>query len=93
MTHSYTPAAIRERMNHSSYLRDKVREPDHAADIAHLLSANEALANLLQPFVNGFVSDPGTSDLDNEQPITVRVLLGDWRKARAALAQHRGKTG
>ncbi len=41
---------------------------------------------LLQPFVDGFVSDPGTSDLDNEQPITVRVLLGDWRKARAATA-------
>ena len=44
------------------------------------------LAQTMQPFINGFTYDPGTSDLDNEQPITVRCELGDWRKARALLA-------
>lgn len=28
-----------------------------------------------------FESDPGTSDLHNEQPITITVPLGIWRKA------------
>ena len=29
----------------------------------------------------GFEYDPGHSDLDNEQPIHVRMTLGDWREA------------
>src|ERR1035438_9729834 len=29
----------------------------------------------------GFSPDPGTSDLDNEQPIFVRMTLGDYRAA------------
>ena len=32
--------------------------------------------------VAGFDYDPGHSDLDNEQPITVRMTLGDYRRAR-----------
>lgn len=47
---------------------------------------DKELMALLGKFVDGFKPDPGTSDLDNEQPIHVRVTLGDWRRARALLA-------
>jgi hypothetical protein len=30
----------------------------------------------------GYDYDPGSSDLDDEQPIHVRMTLGDYRKAR-----------
>ena len=36
---------------------------------------------LLQAIENGFTYDPGHSDLDNEQPITVHITLGDYRRA------------
>jgi hypothetical protein len=36
---------------------------------------------LVKAVVDGFTSDPGTSDLDNEQPITVRMSLGEYRRA------------
>lgn len=29
------------------------------------------------------------SDLDNEQPITITVTLGDWRRLNRCLPQHR----
>ena len=46
------------------------------------------LIGALRPFVADFdrQSDPGTSDLDNEQPMNIRVSLGDCRRARLALA-------
>lgn len=34
---------------------------------------------LLTKAVAGFQTDPGTSDLDDEQPIHVRMTLGDYR--------------
>src|SRR3990167_5770697 len=36
-------------------------------------------------FRDAFKYDPGHSDLDNEQPITVFVTLGDWRRLDYAL--------
>lgn len=30
---------------------------------------------------NGYQCDPGTSDLDDEQPIAVWMTLGDYRRA------------
>ena len=36
---------------------------------------------LLQAICAGFTYDPGHSDLDNEQPIHVRMTLGDYRRA------------
>ena len=36
---------------------------------------------LLQAVVDGFIYDPGHSDLDNEQPIRVEMTLGDYRRA------------
>ena len=32
--------------------------------------------------LSGFDDNPGSSDLDDEQPITVRMTLGDYRKVR-----------
>ncbi len=47
------------------------------------------LANNVQPIlvalVDGYSYDPGDSDLDNEQPISVRMTLGDYRRASALL--------
>lgn len=39
----------------------------------------------LKLIVSGFEYDPGQSDLDDEQPIHVRMTLGDYRSARRAL--------
>lgn len=39
---------------------------------------------------DAFTYDPGHSDLDNEQPITIHVTLGDWRKLNMALASQGG---
>jgi hypothetical protein len=36
---------------------------------------------VLRAVAAGFTYDPGCSDLDNEQPITVRMTLGDYRRA------------
>jgi hypothetical protein len=44
------------------------------------------LAKAAAVFRDAFTYDPGHSDLDNEQPITIRVTLGDWRKLDYALA-------
>lgn len=40
------------------------------------------LPALLKAVTNGYTYDPGSSDLDDEQPIYVRMTLGDYRKAR-----------
>ncbi len=53
--------------------------PDTAAERNRLL-------DILVPFVNGFVFLPDMDDLDNEQPIIIKAELGDFRKARTALA-------
>ena len=52
------------------------------ADIAYALRSLEILATAI---VKGFETDPGHSDLDNEQPINVSMTLGDYRKARNVL--------
>jgi hypothetical protein len=67
------------------------REKD--VEITRLRSENEALKEALRPFFDGFSYDPGYSDLDNEQPITVRLQLGDWRRARRVLAALSKATG
>lgn len=42
------------------------------------------IVKALEPIAASYPDDPGTSDLDNEQP--VRISLGDVRRARAVLA-------
>ncbi len=36
---------------------------------------------LLVAVTDGYTYDPGDSDLDDEQPINVRITLGDYRRA------------
>jgi hypothetical protein len=36
---------------------------------------------LIDAVHSGFTYDPGHSDLDDEQPITVSMTLGDYRRA------------
>ena len=40
-----------------------------------------------KPFAKAFAaySDPGTSDLDNEQPVAIHMALGDWRRLQMAV--------
>lgn len=54
-----------------------------------VLAANchDDLIAALQPIAAAYPDDPGTSDLDNEQPVT--ITLGDVRRVWAAL----GKAG
>lgn len=44
-----------------------------------------ALLAAVKPIIYGFTPDPGTSDLDNEQPIHVSMTLGDYRNLRSAV--------
>lgn len=67
--------------------------PDLSSKIAALVGpsddspSHEALIAALQPIAAAYPDDPGTSDLDNEQPVT--ITLGDVRKVWRAL----GKAG
>lgn len=45
----------------------------------------QALREALRPIAAAYPDDPGTSDLDDEQP--VRITLGDVRRAWKALAK------
>ena len=36
---------------------------------------------LLRAVVGSFVPDPGTSDLDDEQPCRITIPLGEYRRA------------
>jgi len=44
---------------------------------------------VLESVVSGYVYDPGSSDLDDEQPIHVRMTLGDYRRAARLLPEVR----
>ena len=53
-------------MNHAQEYRDKRQR--------QIALVNRLLA--------GYTYDPGSSDLDDEQPITLRITLGDYRELR-----------
>lgn len=36
---------------------------------------------------DAFDYNPGHSDLDNDQPITITITLGDWRKLNFAIQE------
>lgn len=44
------------------------------------------IADAARRFRDAFHYDPGHSDLDDEQPISISVTLGDWRKLDHALS-------
>lgn len=49
-----------------------------------------SLYEAAKKFRDAFTYNPGHSDLDNEQPITITVTLGDWRKLNYALSAQDG---
>ena len=55
--------------------------------------ALEELVEASSPFRDAFTYDPGHSDLDDEQPITITVTLGDWRRLDLALPQSEPQLG
>jgi hypothetical protein len=48
--------------------------------IRRKLALFDEMLMALEAHVVGFQSDPGISDLDDEQPIHIMVHLGEWRK-------------
>ena len=55
------------------------------------LNARAQAVKFAQMVCKGMNNDPGTSDLDDEQPVYVRVTLGEQREAaRYAAAVIRG---
>jgi len=52
-----------------------------------MIAAIPAMVEALWPIAAAYSDDPGTSDLDDEQPVT--ITLGDVRRVWAAL----GKAG
>lgn len=59
----------------------------NARAVADLIAASPALRDALLPIAAAYPDDPGTSDLDDEQP--VRITLGDVRRVWKALAKAR----
>jgi hypothetical protein len=57
------------------------------AEEKRLRSISNNLFAVARAVAYGFTSDPGTSDLDDEQPIDVRMTLGEWRKARRLVTE------
>ena len=39
------------------------------------------LVSLINSVVQGFTPDPGTSDLDDQQPVHLTIPLGEYRRA------------
>lgn len=62
-------------------------EPPCSEDLALMLAA-PALLEALRPIADAYPNDPGTSDLYDEQPVT--ITLGDVRRAWRAIAQAEG---
>ncbi len=50
---------------------------------ARIIAQYETMRKLVEAVVEGFSPDPGTSDLDDEQRIVVRMNLGLYRDAQA----------
>lgn len=42
----------------------------------------QAVRLILRAILDGYDYNPGSSDLDDEQPINVRMTLGEYRRAR-----------
>ncbi len=55
--------------------------PIKTTDAQQLAFLARDVLPVLQAVCNGFVYDPGHSDLDDKQPIAVHMTLGDYRRA------------
>ena len=48
----------------------------------HLVLAAQDLLNDVRGVLSGYDTDPGTPDLADEQPICVRMTLGEYRRMK-----------
>ena len=53
----------------------------HVTPIQQLWFLSRDVYPVLEAVSKGYLYDLGDSDLDDEQPITVRITLGDYRRA------------
>ncbi len=68
---------------------DPARTPWRPEEVARLISTVLDLLAALRPIAAAYPDDPGTSDLYDEQPVT--ITLGDVRRAWAAIAKAEGR--
>ena len=61
----------------------------HRAITSEIVERADTLAKAMRPIVAAYraSADPGTSDLDREQPFNITVTLGALRDASIALAK------
>lgn len=74
--------------------RDDVvfRQPTIRAQAnARLIAAAPEQNEMLTKVLAGFIPDPGTSDLDDEQPINVSMTLGDYRRIQRLMWKVKGR--
>lgn len=64
-------------------INGRLEAPDIEFCATH--EAAGSLLEALKPIAAAYEDNPGTSDLDNDQP--VRITLGDVRRAWAAIAK------
>ena len=72
------------------YKFDGISQEEHLANARLIAAAPELLVDA-RVIRDGFVSDPGTSDLDDEQVIYVRMTLGQYRATLNHISKAEGK--
>lgn len=63
---------------------------EYAAN-ARLISQSPIMLEMLKLLQAGYTPDPGTSDLYNEQPIYLRITLGDYRRMGHIISKAEGQ--
>ena len=66
---------------HALKLLNAEASTDPASGGGQRTQRHDALNMIAVAVVVGYDYSPGDSDLDDEQPIHVRMTLGDWRRA------------
>lgn len=67
------------------------RSDEEAAANASLISLSPIMLEMLKLLQAGYTPDPGTSDLYNEQPIYLRITLGDYRRMGHIISKAEGQ--
>ncbi len=81
--HIHNPETVARRRKETQERWDEESKQRQAAHRKE--KAERAAASFLKIIVDGYDYNPGDSDLDDEQPIHVRMNLGDYRRAAALL--------
>lgn len=85
-SHYVTEGDSRNRIVHAVY----GATPAESEARTRLIAAAPELYQDALAIRDGFIYDPGHSDLDDEQPISVRMSLGDYRRVLQHIAKAEG---